>query len=84
MYPEHFIIQKLELQMRKLRFRKRFIILPKAIEFVSDEAWIFTQGLWVEMTLLFQVWHRDHLQYNENTCNEAQEPTGLTSSPGEF
>ena len=47
MYPEHFIIQKLELQMRKLRFRKRFIILPKAIEFVSDEAWIFTQGLWL-------------------------------------
>lgn len=53
MYSEYFIIQKLELQMRKLRFRKRFIILPKAIEFVSDGDRVLSQGLWLQMTLFF-------------------------------
>lgn len=40
MYPGHFIIRKLELQRRKLKFTKQFIILPKVTEFVSDGAWI--------------------------------------------
>lgn len=71
MYPEHLIIHKLELQMRKLRFRKRFIILPKAIEFVSDGAWVLTQGSWLQMTLFFKVWHWGHHRYNQNFYNGA-------------
>lgn len=38
MYPDHLIIHKLELQMRKLRLRKWLIILPKTIESVSDRS----------------------------------------------
>lgn len=84
MYPEYFIIRKLELQMRKLRFSKRFIILLKAIGFVNDGASLLTQGLWLQMTLFFKVWHWDHHQYNQNLCNGAQESASLTSSPGGF
>lgn len=84
MYPEYFIIHKLELQVRKWRLGKRFIILLKATEFVNDGAQVLTQVLQLQIILFFKVWCWDHHPYNQNLCNRVQNPTSLPTSSGGF
>lgn len=71
MYPEHFIIHKPELQVKKLRWRKLHY-LAQGHRFVNDGAWILTQVLWLQMILFFEVWCWDRHQHNQNLCNGAK------------